>query len=77
MIRNVYLFSLREKSSLSIIMLPKRRHSIQTVSADKSRTNERSDSITEDEQIQLRNNKGTRRQSIAESIQLMTKSVSK
>ena len=73
----MYLFSLSGTSSLSIIMLPKRRHSIQTVSADKGRTNERSDSITEDEQIQLRNNKGTRRQSIAESIQLMTKSVSK
>ena len=85
-------------------MLPKRRHSIQTVPPAKIQTGDEDQitgnynnyiytsynynysekiifffSITDEEQIHLQKqmNKGTRRQSIAESIQLMTKSVSK
>ena len=63
---------------INIKMLPKRRHSIQTVPPAKIQTGDE-DQITDEEQIQLQKqiNKGTRRQSIAESIQLMTKSVSK
>ena len=61
----------------NIKMLPKRRHSIQTVPPVKTSSNDE-DPITEEEQIQIQQKTTrARRQSIAESIQLMTKSVSK
>ena len=70
-----------EESHFKWKMLPRRRHSIQTVtSASKSHALKEEDSelATEDEQRQIGASKqSTRRPSLAESIQSMTKTVSK
>merc|ERR1739838_953362 len=60
-------------------MLPRRRHSIQTVTGQdisKCPLKEEQEATETGEEIQLQNRKVTRRPSLAESIQHMTKSMS-
>ena len=68
------------ESNLKWKMLPRRRHSIQTVTGEDSSKcplKAEDQAIGTDDEIQIQRKVTTRRPSLAESIQHMTKSMSK